>query len=99
TMVSLGASAAQATESCLRSAYRASILPTISSMTGMGLVFLPGMMTGQIIGGSSPLLAIKYQIAIMLTILGSVSLSSFIILRLERGMLFDEYHLPVADLM
>jgi len=39
----------------------------------MGIVFLPGMMTGQILSGNSPLLAIRYQIAIMLGIMGSVS--------------------------
>ncbi len=46
----------------------ASITPTIASMATIGLVSLPGMMTGQILGGSIPIVAIKYQIAIMLSI-------------------------------
>ena len=46
----------------------ASITPTIASMATIGLVSLPGMMTGQILGGSIPIVAIKYQIAIMLCI-------------------------------
>jgi putative ABC transport system permease protein len=46
-------------------------------MMGMGIVFLPGMMTGQIIAGASPIIAIKYQIAIMMGILGSVTLTVF----------------------
>jgi putative ABC transport system permease protein len=41
----------------------------------MGIVSLPGMMTGQILGGSVPLVAIKYQIAIMIAILASTVLS------------------------
>jgi putative ABC transport system permease protein len=44
-------------------------------MVGMGIVFLPGMMTGQILSGISPITAIAYQIAIMLGILGSVALT------------------------
>jgi len=55
--------------------------PTIASMATMGIVSLPGMMTGQILGGSVPLVAIKYQIAIMIAILASTVLSiSFSIL-------------------
>ena len=43
----------------------AAITPTLASMATIGLVSLPGMMTGQILGGSIPIVAIKYQIAIM----------------------------------
>jgi len=43
----------------------AAINPTLASMATIGLVSLPGMMTGQILGGSIPIVAIKYQIAIM----------------------------------
>ena len=46
----------------------AAITPTLASMATIGLVSLPGMMTGQILGGSIPLVAIKYQIAIMICI-------------------------------
>jgi putative ABC transport system permease protein len=52
-------------------------------MVGMGIVNLPGMMTGQILSGTSPLIAIKYQIAIMLAIMGSVSFSVLILV--DRG--------------
>jgi putative ABC transport system permease protein len=48
--------------------FSAAIAPIIASMATIGLVSLPGMMTGQILGGSIPLVAIKYQIAIMLSI-------------------------------
>jgi putative ABC transport system permease protein len=68
-----------ATRLIVRNAFDAAILPTINSMVGMGIVILPGMMTGQILSGTSPLIAIKYQIAIMLGILGSVSFSVLIL--------------------
>jgi len=48
--------------------FMAAITPTIASMATIGLVSLPGMMTGQILGGSMPTVAIKYQIAIMFSI-------------------------------
>jgi UDP-glucose/iron transport system permease protein len=46
----------------------AAVNPTLASMATIGLVSLPGMMTGQILGGSIPMVAIKYQIAIMVCI-------------------------------
>lgn len=79
----LGATPQAATKKIINSTFDAAILPTINSMVGMGIVFLPGMMTGQILSGTSPTTAIAYQIAIMLGILGSVSLS--VILTLQFG--------------
>jgi putative ABC transport system permease protein len=79
TALMLGATPKTATRLIVRSAFDAAILPTINSMVGMGIVILPGMMTGQILSGTSPLIAIKYQIAIMLGILGSVSFSVLIL--------------------
>lgn len=76
----LGASPYEATKSIVNHAFDAAILPTINSMVGMGIVFLPGMMTGVILSGASPLVAIKYQIAIMLGIAGSVSLTVILFL-------------------
>jgi putative ABC transport system permease protein len=58
-----------------REGMKASLSPSIASMATMGIVFLPGMMTGQIIGGSSPDTAIRYQIAIMITIFVCITLS------------------------
>ncbi len=51
-----------------KDSFIAAITPTMASMATIGLVSLPGMMTGQILGGSIPVVAIKYQIAIMLSI-------------------------------
>lgn len=51
-----------------KESFLAAITPRVASMATIGLVSLPGMMTGQILGGSIPIVAIKYQIAIMLCI-------------------------------
>ena len=74
----LGATPQAATKSIVNSAFDSAILPTINNMVGMGIVFLPGMMTGQILAGISPLVAIEYQIAVLLGIAGSVALTVMI---------------------
>lgn len=81
----LGAEPETAAKEISDRAFYNAILPTINSMMGIGIVFLPGMMTGQILAGASPLIAIKYQIAIMLGILGSVTLTVFFMV--NRGAL------------
>ncbi len=79
----LGATPRDASKDIINSSFDSAILPTINSMVGMGIVFLPGMMTGQILSGTVPTTAIAYQIAIMLGILGAVSLTVFMML--QRG--------------
>jgi putative ABC transport system permease protein len=86
----LGATPKAACKSIVNNAFDSSILPTINSMVGMGIVFLPGMMTGQILSGISPVTAIKYQIAIMLGILGSVSLTVIIFVNLAYKTFFND---------
>ncbi|WP_457553945.1 ABC transporter permease [Desulfobacula sp.] len=66
--LSLLCSRIQALKPYFKESIMASVIPTIASMSTIGLVSLPGMMTGQILGGSLPIVAIKYQIAIMLSI-------------------------------
>lgn len=85
----LGATPKDACKSIIDNAFDSAILPTINSMVGMGIVFLPGMMTGQILSGSLPLVAIKYQIAIMLGILGSVSITVITFLNLGYKTFFN----------
>lgn len=73
--LSLGATKYEAMLPFIKKSFTAAINPTIATMATMGIVSLPGMMTGQILGGSVPLVAIKYQIAIMVAILASTMLS------------------------
>jgi len=73
--LSLGATSFEAMLPFVKKSFTAALNPTIATMATMGIVSLPGMMTGQILGGSVPLVAIKYQIAIMIAILASTVLS------------------------
>lgn len=94
----LGASPKAAAKEIVDHAFDSAILPTINSMVGMGIVFLPGMMTGQILSGTSPTTAIAYQIAIMLGILGSVTLTVILFVQLGYKTFFnDESQLVVDD--
>jgi putative ABC transport system permease protein len=86
----LGATPRMATHDVVNQAFDAAILPTINSMIGMGIVFLPGMMTGVILSGADPLVAIKYQIAIMLGITGAVSLSVILFLHFGYKTFFNK---------
>ena len=86
----LGATPKVSVKKIVNDSFDAAILPTINSMLGMGIVFLPGMMTGQILAGLSPISAIKYQIAIMLGILGSVSLTVIIFVNLGYKTFFND---------
>ncbi len=87
----LGATPYHASKTIISDAFNAAIMPSINSMVGMGIVFLPGMMVGQILSGVSPLVAIDYQIAIMLGIVGSVSLTIFMLLQFGYKTFFNQY--------
>ena len=71
-------------EESRRTALQASMIPIINSLFAVGLVALPGMMTGQILSGVSPLIAAKYQIVVMTMLFGVAGLSSVIYLRLQQ---------------
>ncbi|MGM0568108.1 MAG: ABC transporter permease [Elusimicrobiota bacterium] len=85
----LGASPGVAAREVVNSSFDAAILPVINIMVGMGIVFLPGMMTGQILAGVSPVTSIKYQLAIMLAITGSVALTVIIFIILSFKTFFN----------
>ncbi len=61
-------------------AFHAAMIPQINSLLAVGLVALPGMMTGQILSGVSPLIAVRYQIMIMTMVLGSAGVGSALLL-------------------
>ncbi|TGA98120.1 iron export ABC transporter permease subunit FetB [Sporolactobacillus shoreae] len=94
TALMLGAAPGEASRPIINQAFDSAMLPTINSMVGMGIVFLPGMMTGQIIGGASPLMAIRYQIAVMLGIVGGASLTVLLFVQIGYKAFFnDRYQL------
>jgi putative ABC transport system permease protein len=63
-------------------AYKAALIPNINILFAVGLVSIPGMMTGQILSGVSPLIAVKYQIMVMCMVLTSSGISTAIYLKL-----------------
>lgn len=89
-----GASAAEARAPFMRDAIVKSFNPTIASMAVMGLIALPGTMTGQILGGSDPDVAIKYQIMLMIAIFASSLISVLLTLFFTRKHTFDQYEMP-----
>lgn len=88
--LSLGANHREATEDLTKEAIKAGMIPSINSMMAVGIVFLPGMMTGQILAGADPIISIKYQIVVMLMIVGSTALGSIIVAYIVRGQCFNE---------
>ncbi|WP_078085146.1 ABC transporter permease [Microbulbifer mangrovi] len=79
----------QASAQLRRDAMRAGLMPTINAMAAAGIVSLPGMMTGQILAGSPPALAVKYQILIMFTITAGTGFGTFAAVALCTRRLFD----------
>ncbi len=65
--------------------YKAALIPIINSLFAVGLVSLPGMMTGQILSGIDPLIAVRYQMMVMLMILGSAGISVAVYLLLMKN--------------
>ncbi|HGX91866.1 MAG TPA: iron export ABC transporter permease subunit FetB [Candidatus Tenderia sp.] len=73
-----------------REAIRAGMMPTINAMAAVGIVSLPGMMTGQILAGIAPVEAVKYQILIMLMVSAGAGFGTVIALSLGAKRLFDQ---------
>ena len=80
-------------------AFRASLIPNVNTLFAVGLVALPGMMTGQILAGVSPLIAARYQIMVMCMLFGTSGLASacfLILLRLRVHGLQGEKGTPLV---
>ncbi len=71
-------------ETTRHKAFKASMIPQINSFLAVGLVSLPGMMTGQILSGIDPLIAVRYQIVVMAMVLGSSGISVILFLRFKK---------------
>lgn len=86
----LGATPKDSMKKIIEVSFDTAFLPTLNSMKNMGIISLPGMMTGQILSGISPLIAIKYQISIMIAILASVCICIYLFLQLAYKDFFNE---------
>ncbi len=97
-VLALGADRREALLPYIRESIQASVNPIIASIATIGLVSLPGMMTGQILGGSSPAVAVKYQMAIMIAIFVTRILSIFLALVMTIRIGFDRYDMLKREL-
>lgn len=96
--LSLGANVRQASNDIIRESIKLSMMPTIDSAKTLGIVSLPGMMTGLILAGSSPLVAVKFQIMVTFMILSSSSLATMIATYLSYRKFFnDRKQLKIID--
>lgn len=89
-MIANGATTDEATKSFIRQAITRAFSPAIANMAVMGLVALPGTMIGQILGGSSPDVAIKYQMMIIVITISASMLSLMITLNLSKRYVLDD---------
>ena len=87
-LLCLGADYKEASNEMFRNAMRAGMIPSINSMMGVGVVFIPGMMTGQILAGANPLQAVRYQIIVMVMLVGSTVIGSLLVVYLVRKLCF-----------
>jgi len=74
----------------VNSAIETALLPTLNSMLGMGVISLPGMMTGQILSGTLPTTAILYQISIIIVICAVTCLSVFCCLHFGSKTMYNK---------
>lgn len=91
-LLALGATRWEAASDTVKEAIRTGMIPTINSMMVVGLVSLPGMMTGQILGGVAPTDAVRYQIVIFFTIAAGTALACMGIVLLGFHVLFSPNH-------
>ncbi len=78
-------------------AFQAALIPITNSLLAVGLVSLPGMMTGQILAGTSPLIAARYQIMVMCMIFASAGMSTALFLWLIRHRAPQKKSVPESE--
>jgi len=88
----LGEDRTQAILDIRRESVRTGLIPIINSMAAAGIISLPGMMTGQILAGSPPVEAVKYQILIMFLIAAGTGFGTLVAVWLTSHRLFDARH-------
>lgn len=96
--LAMGASRFEALIDYFRESLSTALKPTIANISTIGIVFLPGLMTGQILSGASPYVAIKYQIAIMTAIFVTITLSVSLSVLLTIKSSFDDYGMMREDI-
>lgn len=89
-LLSMGATPWESVRDNIRTALRSGMTPILNSLSVVGLVSLPGMMTGQILGGADPGMAVRYQIVVMYMIAAAVATGCLMLVTLSYPRLFTE---------
>ncbi len=92
SLLAFGATRWEAARPVAQEAVRTGMVPIINTMSVVGLVSIPGMMTGQILGGTSPEQAARYQILILFMIAGATAMGVVGAVMLTMRALFDDEH-------
>ncbi|MCC6484702.1 MAG: iron export ABC transporter permease subunit FetB [Armatimonadetes bacterium] len=88
-LLALGATPWEASRTSIRAALGAGLIPTINAMNAVGIVSIPGMMTGQILAGADPSMAARYQIVVMLMLSASTAIGAIVSVLLAYPKVFD----------
>ncbi len=97
TLLALGATRREAALASVRVAVRAGMMPTLNQMTVVGLVSLPGMMTGQVLAGQHPEQAVRYQIVVMFLLAAAAASATVLAVLFASARLFSVDHRFVAS--
>jgi putative ABC transport system permease protein len=90
--LALGGTPSESTSGNFKESIKSGMIPSINALMSVGVVSIPGMMTGQMLAGIDPLIAIKYQIVIMLLLVGSTAFTSIFALHIIRRLSFADNH-------
>lgn len=90
--LALGARSDQAADPYLKTSMRSALMPSIDSLRTLGIIFIPGTMTGLLMAGASPLVAAVYQVAVYFMIMGAGMVTAMMAAKLSVERLFTEAH-------
>jgi putative ABC transport system permease protein len=90
--LSLGATARQATNRLVSRSLRSGLIPLIDQTKTTGVVFFPGTMVGALLGGASPINAVRLQLILLWTLMGAASISALIATGLAQSRFFSSDH-------
>ncbi len=91
-LLSMGATSDRAASDCTRAAFTAAMIPTINALMVIGLIQIPGIMTGQVMAGVYPLTAAMYQLIVMFMIVGGKVIALSLGLKLSVRSYFTSEH-------
>lgn len=88
--LALGANPRQACQEMIKATVKAALIPNIETMKSTGLIHLPGMMTGAIIAGASPIIAVKYQLVILVSSMSTSAITALLVSFLSYPSFFKQ---------